>query len=80
MCGVNLVEDFKEMGHGLLHCMLRYQNNELATARGYWEERVLLKVNFSPDQGGFQLKFERSVGRTQIKRCARRLWRMKGMI
>lgn len=57
VCAVNLVDDFKEMGHGLLDCVLRYQNNELATARGCWEERVLLKVNFSPDQGGFQLKF-----------------------
>lgn len=80
MCGVNLVENFKEMGHGLLDCVLRYQNNELATARGNWEERVLLKVNFSPDQGGFQLKFETDVGKTQIKRCVRRPWRMKGMI
>lgn len=49
-------------------------------ATGKEKKRVLLKVNFSPDQGGFQLKFERYVGRTQIKRCVRRPWRVKGMI
>lgn len=48
MCGVNPVENFKEMGHGLLDCVLRYYNNELATARGYWKERVLLKANLLP--------------------------------
>lgn len=50
MCGVNLVENFKEMGHGLLDCVLRYRNNELATARGYWEgeKKGLVKSELLP--------------------------------
>lgn len=45
MCGVNFVENFKEMGYGFLDCVLRYYNNEFVIVRGYWKERVLLKVN-----------------------------------
>lgn len=41
MCEVNLVENLKETSHGPVDCVLRYLNNKLAAARGYWMERVL---------------------------------------
>lgn len=48
--------DFKETGHGLLDCILRYWNNDFATARGDWKERVLLKANLLPGSRGVETK------------------------